>query len=123
VRVEDENGSVELHVNKLGSIQVENRKGDIQVYVPDKAGFQVDARSRGGDVETDFDSLKVDNSNDQAIATGTVGGGGPRLTLNNEHGSIEIRKGSSAAEEPETPAPPKAPKMQHAPSTPKVTEN
>ncbi len=126
VRLEDENGSVELHINKLGSTQVDNRKGDIQVYVPDNAGFQVDARSRGGDVETDFDSLKVDDSNDQAIATGTVGGGGPRLVLNNEHGNIEIRKGSSAKEEPEAPTPPKAPKMPHPPSPPKtptVTEN
>jgi len=126
VRLEDENGSVELHINKLGNTQVENRKGDIQVYVPDKAGFQVDARSRGGDVETDFDSLKVDNSNDQAIATGTVGGGGPRLVLNNEHGNIEIRKGSSAEEESQAPTPPKAPKMTHPPSPPKtptVTEN
>lgn len=126
VRLEDENGSVELHINKLGSTQVENRKGDIQLYVPDKAGFQVDARSRGGEVESDFDSLKVDNSNDQAIATGTVGGGGPRLVLNNEHGTIEIRKGSSAPEEPEAPAAPKAPKVPHPPSPPKtptVTEN
>jgi len=122
VRLEDENGSVELHINKLGSTQVENRKGDIQVYVPDKAGFQVDARSRGGDVETDFDSLKVDNSNDQAIATGTVGGGGPRLVLNNEHGNIELRKGSSA-EESETPAPPKMPHSSSPPKTPTVTEN
>jgi len=125
VRLEDENGSVELHINKLGSTQVENRKGDIQVYVPDKAGFQVDARSRGGDVETDFDSLKVDNSNDQAVATGTIGGGGPRLILNNEHGNIELRKGSSA-EESEAPTPPRAPKMPHSsspPKTPTVTEN
>ncbi|MGA8150298.1 MAG: DUF4097 family beta strand repeat-containing protein [Terriglobales bacterium] len=126
VRVENENGSVELHSNKLGSMQVDNRQGDIQVYVPDKAGFQLDARARGGDVETDFDSLKVDNSNDQAIATGSVGGGGPRLVLNNEHGSIEVRKGSSATEEPEAPAPAKAPKVPRTPSTPKtptVTEN
>src|SRR5579863_6716063 len=103
VRMEDENGSVELHMTKMGSVQLENRRGDIQVYVPDKAGFQVDARARGGEVETDFDGLKVDNSNEQAIATGTVGGGGPRLVLNNEHGTIEIRKGSSALEESEPP--------------------
>lgn len=126
VRVEDENGSVELRMNKLGSVQLENRKGDIQLYVPDKAGFQVDARSRGGEIETDFDSLKIDNASDPSIATGSIGGGGPRLTLNNEHGNIEIRKGSLVAEEPEAPTPPKAPKTPHTPSSPKtptVTEN
>jgi DUF4097 and DUF4098 domain-containing protein YvlB len=126
VRLEDENGAVEVHMNKLGSMQVDNRKGDIQIYVPDKAGFQVDARARGGDIETDFDSLKIDNSNDLAIATGTVGAGGTRLILNNEHGDIAIRKGSSAEEAPEIPAPPKAPKLAHPQATPKsptVTEN
>lgn len=126
VRLEDENGSIEVRMRKMGSVQVENRKGDLSIYVPDKAGFQVDARSHGGEVETDFDGLKIDNSNDTAIATGTVGGGGPRMVLNNDHGTIEIRKGSSAAELPEPPAPakaPKAPRASSAPSSPTVTEN
>ncbi len=126
VRLQDENGSVELRVNKIGSMQVENRKGDIQIYLPDKAGFQVDARARNGEVETDFDQLKVDNSNDQATATGIIGGGGPHLVVNNEHGTIEIRKASSAAEMPVAPIPPKAPKVPRAPAAPKppqVTEN
>ena len=126
VRLQDENGSVELRMNKLGSMQVDNRKGDIQIYVPDKAGFQLDARARNGEVETDFDQLKIDNANDQAIATGTVGGGGPRLVVNNEHGTIEIRKASSMPEAPEPPPAPKAPKAPKAPAppkTPQVTEN
>jgi DUF4097 and DUF4098 domain-containing protein YvlB len=126
VRLQDENGSIELRVNKLGSTQIDNRKGDVQIYLPDKAGFQVDARARNGEIQTDFDQLKVDDSNDQAVATGTVGGGGPRLIVNNEHGTIEIRKASAAEEHSEESAPPKAPKAPHAPAapkTPQVTEN
>jgi Putative adhesin/Domain of unknown function (DUF5668) len=125
VRLQDENGSIELRMNKLGSMQVDNRKGDIQIYVPDKAGFQVDARARNGEVETDFEQLKVDNSNDQAIATGTVGAGGPRLVVNNEHGTIEIRKTSSLEEAPAPPPSPKGQKVPRAepPKPPQVTEN
>jgi DUF4097 and DUF4098 domain-containing protein YvlB len=125
VRLQDENGSVQLRVNKVGSIQVDNRKGDIQIYLPDKAGFQVDARARNGEVETDFDQLKIDNSHDQAVATGTIGGGGPHLVVNNEHGTIEIRKASAAPEAPEPPTPPKAPRAPRAPAPkiPQVTEN
>jgi DUF4097 and DUF4098 domain-containing protein YvlB len=125
VRLQDENGSVELRMNKIGSTQIDNRKGDIQIYLPDKAGFQLDARARNGEVETDFEQLKIDNTNDQAIATGTVGGGGPRLVVNNEHGTIEIRKTSSLAAAPEEPNPPKVPKTPRppAPKTPQVTEN
>jgi hypothetical protein len=95
--------------------------------LPDKAGFQVDARARNGEIETDFDQLKVDNSNDQAIATGMVSGGGPRLVVNNEHGTIEIRKASSmpegAPEAPPAPKAPKAPRAPASPKTPQVTEN
>ena len=123
VRLKDENGSVEVRMGKLGSMQVENRRGDIQIYVPDKTGFQLEAKARGGEVESDFGELKINNANDQAIATGTVGGGGPHLVINNEHGTIAIRKGSVLVEAPSPPSPPKAP---HAPATPKapaVTEN
>jgi DUF4097 and DUF4098 domain-containing protein YvlB len=132
VRLQDENGSVELRMNKLGSMQVDNRKGDIQIYLPDKAAFQVDARTRNGEIETDFDQLKIDNSNDQGVATGTIAGGGPRLVVNNEHGTIEIRKTSSAPETPEAPSlpklpnlpkAPKAPRAPVAPKPPQVTEN
>jgi DUF4097 and DUF4098 domain-containing protein YvlB len=120
VRLENENGAVEIRMNKLGNMQVSNRNSDIQIYLPDKAGFQVDAHSRGGEIESDFDALKIDNGDNQATASGAVGGGGPHLVINNEHGGIELRKGSSVAEAPSPPKPP------HVPTQPKVpvpTEN
>jgi DUF4097 and DUF4098 domain-containing protein YvlB len=125
LRLQDENGSVEVRMSKLGSIQLENRSGDIQLYVPDKSGFQIDARARNGEIETDFDAIKVNSSDDQATASGAVNGGGPHVVVNNEHGSIEIRKGSAVAEAPEPPKPPKSPKApgQSARKAPQVTEN
>lgn len=120
VRLENENGAVEIHVNKLGSMQVSTRNSDIQIYLPDKATFQVDARSRGGEIESDFDSLKVNNGDDQATASGTIGVGGPHLVINNEHGGIELRKGSEVAE---APAPPKPPRVAAPPKVPVPTEN
>ena len=122
VRLQDENGSVEVRMAKLGSVQLENRSGDISLYVPDKAGFQVDARARNGEIETDFNDMKVNDSDDQQTAAGSVNGGGPRVIVNNEHGTIEIRKGSSAAAESdeEKPARPARPPR---PPEPKVTEN
>src|SRR5713226_4303420 len=126
VRLKDQNASVEVRMSKMGSMQVENRRGDIQIYVPDKAGFQLDAKARGGEVESDFNELKINNANDQGTATGAVAGGGPHLVINNEHGTIEIRRGSVVAEAPKPPTPPAAPKAPHAPAAPKapaVTEN
>ena len=100
VRLENENGAVEIHMSKLGNMQVSNRNSDVQIYLPDKAGFQLDAHSRGGEIESDFDALKIDNGDDQATASGTVGAGGPHLVISNEHGGIELRKGSTVAEAP-----------------------
>jgi Putative adhesin len=115
VRLQNENGAVEIRMNKLGSMQVSNRNSDIQIYLPDKTAFQLDAHSRGGEIESDFDALKIDNGNDQATASGTIGTGGPHLVITNEHGGIELRKGSSVAEistpskPPHPPVPPKVP--------------
>jgi DUF4097 and DUF4098 domain-containing protein YvlB len=119
VRLQNENGAIEIRMNKLGSMQVSNRNSDIQIFLPDKAAFQVDAHSRGGEIESDFNALNVENSNDQATASGTIGSGGPHLVISNEHGGIELRKGSSLAEAPTPPRP-------HPPTPPKVpvpTEN
>lgn len=120
VRLENENGAVEIHMSKLGSIQLSNRNSDVQIYIPDKAGFQLDAHSRGGEIESDFSALKIENGDDQSTATGTVGEGGPHLVINNEHGGIELRKRSVVAE---APAMPKPRRMPAVPKVPVPTEN
>ena len=113
VRVQDENSPVEIQLKAPGNVQIDNRHGDITVGVPDKVGFKVDARTRGGEVQADFPGLKVNNDDQQGTATGTVGNGAIRLVLNSEHGTISIRKGSigEPAEMPVPPKPPKPPKV------------
>jgi DUF4097 and DUF4098 domain-containing protein YvlB len=98
VKLENSNGSVEVHAGKppLGSMQIDNSKGDIQVVVPTGAAFSVDARTRDGDISTDFDQIKVSDQNGQSTASGTVGSGASRLEITNRYGSIEIRKGTTA---------------------------
>jgi DUF4097 and DUF4098 domain-containing protein YvlB len=123
VRLQDENGGIEIDVSKLGSMQLDNRNGDIEVHLPDKAGFQVNAQARNGEIQSDFGGLKIDNGDDRATANGTVGSGGPHLVLNNEHGTIEIRKGSVVAEAPEPPKMPREPNAPRPPEVPEPTEN
>ena len=122
VHLEDENGAVEIHLNKLGSLEVSNSKGDIRIYVPQKAGFQVDAQARDGEIQTDFNSLKVDNNDNRATASGSVNGGGPRMVIKNEHGTIEIRAGS-VVPTPSNAEIPKMPKAQKTPDAPEESEN
>lgn len=120
LRLQNQNGAVEVHVSKLGSTEIDNRQGDIDVYLPMKVAFDFNARARNGEIQSDFDGLKIDNGDEQATGNGSVGGGGPQLVINNEHGTIELHKGSAVAEAPAPPRPPKGPA---APAAPKVTEN
>lgn len=127
VHLENENGAVEIHVNKLGSMDVRNAKGDIRMFVPEKSGFQVDAQARDGEIQSDFNELKIQNGDDRGSASGSVNGGGPRMVLNNEHGTIEIRRGV-ALPPPPPPVPgmpqmPKMPKLPKTPEVPQPTEN
>jgi len=46
VQLKNENGAVELEVSKLGNLQIENRRGDIRIFLPEKSSFQVDAQTR-----------------------------------------------------------------------------
>jgi DUF4097 and DUF4098 domain-containing protein YvlB len=92
VRMQDSNGGVEVGMRSPGNVQIDNRQGDIQVSVPDKPGFRLEARTRDGEIQSDFSELKVDNSDREAHASGQVGNGAVHIVLNNEHGGIEIRR-------------------------------
>jgi len=118
--LENENGAVEIHFNKLGNVEVTNARGDIRIFVPEKSGFQLNAQARDGEIQSDFPELKIDNGDNRSSATGSVNGGGPRMVLNLDHGSIEIRKGAAI---PPPPAPPKAAKAPEPPAVPGETEN
>jgi DUF4097 and DUF4098 domain-containing protein YvlB len=122
LRLDDDNGAVEVIVRKIGNLQIDNKNGDIQVTLPTQAGFRIDARALNGEIQSDFNELKVNNGENQATASGTVGNGTALLKLNNEHGTIEIRKGSTQALAPVEPGPP-ARKLPQPPSPPEPTEN
>lgn len=109
LRLEDSNGTVEVGLHKPGNIQIDNRKGDVQVTIPPGTAIKVEARTREGDIETDFDEIKVDKNNNQSSANGSIGTNGPKLVMNCEKGAIEIRKGTVAVVPPAPPIPPTVP--------------
>ncbi|HWR13260.1 MAG TPA: DUF4097 family beta strand repeat-containing protein [Terriglobales bacterium] len=96
LRVENANSTIEVHSTKLGTMEIDNRRGDVQIFVPDKSTFQADLRARNGEITSDFDALKVSTIRNDASATGAIGNGGPKLQVTNEHGNIEIKKAGQA---------------------------
>ncbi len=117
LRLDNEDGTVEVQMSKLGSVQINNRRSDVEIYLPDKAAFQLNARTKNGEVRSDFAGLNIANRDEQGTATGNVGGGGPNLVVNNEQGAIEIRKRSNMAQAP------KAPDAPDAPDAPEASDN
>ena len=115
VRLQDDNGTVEVVMRKLGNVQIDNRDGDIQFSVPERAGFRLDARTRGGEIQSDFPELKVNNDDREASASGSVGNAASHVVLNNEHEGIEIRKASAQPPKPPEPPAPKSGKSLPAP--------
>jgi len=107
VRMQNENGGVEVSMRSLGNVQIDNRNGDINLSVPDKAGFHLDARTRDGEIQSDFAELKIENSDREAKASGSVGNATAHIVLNNEHDGIEIRRALKASLAP--PVPPAVP--------------
>jgi len=92
VRLQDNDGAVEVAMRTVGNVQIDNRNGDIQLSLPEKAGFRLDARTRDGEIQSDFPELKVSNDEHESRASGTVGNGSSHIVVNNEHDGIEIRR-------------------------------
>lgn len=113
VRLQNDNGAIEVGMRTLGNIQIDNRNGDIQLSLPDKAAFRLDAHTRDGEIQSDFPELKVSNDEHEARASGSIGSATSHIVLNNEHDGIEIRKESSLP--PKPPEPPKPAKALPAP--------
>lgn len=96
VRLENNNGMVELHTADrvpMGNIEVSNDRGDIRLVVPGKANFQVNATTRRGEVQSDFNELTINNSDHgQSVVTGNVGKPTSKIQVTSDSGDIEIRK-------------------------------
>jgi DUF4097 and DUF4098 domain-containing protein YvlB len=115
LRLEDTNGTVEVGLHNPGNIQIDNRKGDVQITIPPDTAIKVEARTRDGEIQSDFSEIKVENQHKQSSGSGAIGTNGPRMAINCERGTIEIRKGTVAVA---PPAPPAMPGMPAKPGKP-----
>ena len=138
LKIEDTNGLVEYHAgNKLGAVDITNTRGDVQLTVPAKSSFQVEAQARRGDVFSDFEGVATSEQRNDHSMSGTVGKGGPTIRISDTGGDISLRKGNAPAPPENAAAPgnlppdktltpgggitksaPKAPKAPKAPEQP-----
>jgi len=123
VKIANTNGSVMItSASPLGAIEVKNRRGSVDVGVSESAGFMVQASTRHGSVENDFDLPKT-GSEDYPELKGTVGRGGPVISIDTTDGDVTLRKSMVAPLPLTSPAAPKltmAPVVPPAPAEPKA---
>lgn len=96
VEVENSNGDIEIHPGgkmPMGRMMITGKRGDITLVLPANAGFQVDATTHKGDITSDFNPLKTEESNGSSHTTGIIGNGAAKLQINADTGDIRINKG------------------------------
>jgi DUF4097 and DUF4098 domain-containing protein YvlB len=92
VHIDDRRGDVEMQAKApLGNVDISTTGGEINIGLPEKPGFQLDAESDSGEIQSDF-GLTINNQSSNATASGTVGKGGPSVRLKTNRGTIQIHK-------------------------------
>jgi DUF4097 and DUF4098 domain-containing protein YvlB len=97
IAVTTSNGTVDVTAaptlgNALGNVSIEDRNGAVNVTLPEKAGFSVDARTSNGDFNTDFQLLSGGSERSRTLM-GTVGAGGPVVRIVTSNSDVSIHKG------------------------------
>jgi DUF4097 and DUF4098 domain-containing protein YvlB len=88
------NGSIEARMGRAdwsGEAEFATVNGSIKLELPADTGAEVEARTVNGDIETDF-PLEVRGKISRKRLSGTIGGGGRRLSLETVNGSIHLQK-------------------------------
>ena len=110
VKITDTNGDVDLRTSTPPAhpIEVDLKKGEIELSLPPASNFLIDAASPHGEVESDFSGpgLKIVKDGDNPTISGSVGKGGPAIRLDTEYGTIRLlRLGAHPATPPTPPHP------------------
>jgi DUF4097 and DUF4098 domain-containing protein YvlB len=98
LELENARGDVELHPGRLPlpSIEAHTGSGRIDLVLPEKAAFQLDATAERGEAVNDFGSqIRKESAGRSATLKGKVGNG-PILHVVSSRGSISVRKEGSA---------------------------
>jgi putative adhesin len=109
-------GDISLQpVAPMPTIEVRSGTGRVELIVPEKAAFQLEATAEHGDAINDYGPpIQKESDGRTSVLKGSVGSG-PTVHLTANRGSVEIRKEGTTPSDIGAPAPPDAP-----PAPPKV---
>jgi hypothetical protein len=88
-RIDARNTLIDLVIDQPAAITVYNEDEDVTITAP-RAGYRLDATVKGGQL-TAPEPLEVTDSDDEQRAAGSIGGGGPTLTLRVTRADLRVR--------------------------------
>jgi hypothetical protein len=124
VELETDKGDIEMTPGKLplASIQARSGSGKIELLLPDKAAFQLDATAERGDAVNDYGPQIAKQSEGRSATLRGKVGDGPNIKITANRGWISVRKEGTLPSEvlPDTPRgggppPPRAPRTPRVP--------
>jgi hypothetical protein len=111
LELETERGDVELipgHL-PLAAMDVRSGSGKIDLVLPPKAAFTIDATAQAGDVSNEYAEQIVRQVEGRTATLKGKVGEGPVIRLTANRGWVSVRKEGSLPSAPEQPKPPKEP--------------
>ncbi len=73
-------------------VSISGEFGDVVLNLPADAAFRIDAKTRSGDITSEFEGPSVSSSRREQSLSGQVGAGGPQITIETSNGDIRIGK-------------------------------
>jgi len=73
------------------AVEAKNNKGDVELTLPPNASASVSAKTRNGDIVSDY-SMPSLGDGENKVATFQIGSGGAKVTLSTENGDVRIKK-------------------------------
>jgi hypothetical protein len=92
VRASTSSGGLSIQGRLAGDWRLSSSSGSIRVALPENQGFELDAHSSSGHIETDF-PVTVTGMMQRRTLRGAAQGGGSLLHLRTSSGGIEVRRG------------------------------
>jgi len=114
VKIKTSNGTVRLETSVVPTqpVEVDLKKGDIELELPPQSNFQIDASAVHGEVESDFSGpgLNINKRAETPSITGSYGRGGANIRLTTSYGTIHLQQGGAPPSPASEAAPKKAPR-------------
>jgi len=98
LEIADSHGDISIHCSRPPSapIRVSDESGEVDLTLPGSSNFEITAVSQSGEVDSEFQDPSLRLVNDPGVGrlSGTIGSGGPKISIATTYGTISLHKGS-----------------------------